>query len=456
VQVKAEDAGGETFFNNILGSSSSTYGSIGTSSSSSGLVSDYNVVLDSFSTTLGSSKLTLAQWRSATGQDQHSVIASPSQLFVNPSANDYHLKAGSPAIDRGVGSLNGRSAPTADFANTPRPQGASWDAGAYEYPGTTANPDTTPPAISNVAASNLTATGASVAWTTDEASDTQVEYGTSTAYGTSTTLNATGVTSHVANLSGLSASTLYHYRVKSRDAAGNLATSGDFTFTTAAAPDTTPPTVVDSNFAFAAMPQSVSFKFSEDVSAGMNGSELSVVNLDTGAQVPASDLTFTYGSGNVATWSYVPGTLPDGDYRATLDGSKVHDAAGNKLGADATLDFFALAGDTNRDRVVDFNDLVNVAQNYNTDTGMTYAEGDLNMDHAVDFNDLVILAQNYNSSLPAPATVAAQPAVLSAATAANTAPQANASGTTTPVFSTTWIKAHKRPQPRHRPHWTSH
>jgi hypothetical protein len=34
-------------------------------------------------------------------------------------------------------------------------------------------------------------------------------------------------------ISGLLASQLYHYRVKSKDAAGNLATSGDYTFTTA-------------------------------------------------------------------------------------------------------------------------------------------------------------------------------------------------------------------------------
>ena len=46
------------------------------------------------------------------------------------------------------------------------------------------------------------------------------------------------VTSHSASLSGLAANTLYHYRVKSRDAAGNLATSGDFTFTTASSSST--------------------------------------------------------------------------------------------------------------------------------------------------------------------------------------------------------------------------
>jgi hypothetical protein len=61
-----------------------------------------------------------------------------------------------------------------------------------------------------------------------------VEYGTTTAYGSSTTLNTSLVTAHSANLSGLLANTTYHYRVKSRDAAGNLRTSGDFTFTTAA------------------------------------------------------------------------------------------------------------------------------------------------------------------------------------------------------------------------------
>ena len=46
------------------------------------------------------------------------------------------------------------------------------------------------------------------------------------------------MTSHGAALSGMAASTLYHYRVKSRDAAGNLAISGGATFTTLATSDT--------------------------------------------------------------------------------------------------------------------------------------------------------------------------------------------------------------------------
>ncbi|MBA2480238.1 MAG: fibronectin type III domain-containing protein [Planctomycetes bacterium] len=92
-------------------------------------------------------------------------------------------------------------------------------------------------------ATAITATGATITWTTNEASDTQVQYGTTTAYGSSTTLNTTKVTAHAQALTGLTASTLYHYRVKSADAAGNLATSGDFTFTTSPPPDTTAPII---------------------------------------------------------------------------------------------------------------------------------------------------------------------------------------------------------------------
>ncbi|MBA2480143.1 MAG: fibronectin type III domain-containing protein, partial [Planctomycetes bacterium] len=108
---------------------------------------------------------------------------------------------------------------------------------------TSATPDTTAPVISAVTATAITSTGATITWTTDEASDTQVQYGTTTAYGSSTTLNTTKVTAHSQVLTGLTAGTLYHYRVKSADAAGNLATSGDFTFTTSAAPDTTAPVI---------------------------------------------------------------------------------------------------------------------------------------------------------------------------------------------------------------------
>ncbi|MFA6097479.1 MAG: chitobiase/beta-hexosaminidase C-terminal domain-containing protein [Candidatus Paceibacterota bacterium] len=94
--------------------------------------------------------------------------------------------------------------------------------------------DTTPPVISAISSSGVTSSGAAVSWTTNETSDSQVEYGTTTSYGSSTTLNTSLVTSHSQSLANLTPSTLYHYRVKSKDAAGNLATSADMNFTTLA------------------------------------------------------------------------------------------------------------------------------------------------------------------------------------------------------------------------------
>lgn len=108
----------------------------------------------------------------------------------------------------------------------------------------TPDPDTTPPAISAVSRGTPTQTDATISWTTDEPSTTQIGYGPSTAYGSSTTLNSTLVTSHSQTVTGLSPSTRYHFQVKSADGSGNLAVSDDATFTTAdPAPDGTPPSV---------------------------------------------------------------------------------------------------------------------------------------------------------------------------------------------------------------------
>lgn len=102
-------------------------------------------------------------------------------------------------------------------------------------------PDTNPPVISAVAATGISGTTATITWTTDEPSDSQVEYGPTAAYKSATAVDPAQVTAHVRGVTGLAPSTLYHYRVKSRDAAGNLAVSADFTFTTAAVGPSTGP-----------------------------------------------------------------------------------------------------------------------------------------------------------------------------------------------------------------------
>jgi len=104
--------------------------------------------------------------------------------------------------------------------------------------------DTTAPVLSSVLASSITQTGANITWTTNENATTQVDYGLTTSYGSQTSLVSTLLTSHSASLSGLSAGTTYHYRVRSADGAGNLALSADFSLQTPVPPDTTAPSAV--------------------------------------------------------------------------------------------------------------------------------------------------------------------------------------------------------------------
>ncbi len=114
--------------NNILVTQHASRGAIDISPDSlQGLTSDYNAVASRFTTNGGDSILTLAQWQAATGQDAHSFVATPAQLFENWNAGDYRLRSGSPAINQGTAT----NAPAVDIDGTPRPAGAV-DIGAFE------------------------------------------------------------------------------------------------------------------------------------------------------------------------------------------------------------------------------------------------------------------------------------------------------------------------------------
>ncbi|HVX24298.1 MAG TPA: hypothetical protein VG992_03075 [Candidatus Saccharimonadales bacterium] len=88
--------------------------------------------------------------------------------------------------------------------------------------------DTKPPHISNLKISQLSPYGATVTWTTNESATSAVEFGVDTHYGLSD--STTKRTKHhkvVLDSSFLQPEVLLHYRVKSADAAGNVATSKD-------------------------------------------------------------------------------------------------------------------------------------------------------------------------------------------------------------------------------------
>lgn len=112
--------------------------------------------------------------------------------------------------------------------------------GSVEALGGSPSPgDTTPPVISSVAVGGITKNSAVVTWSTNELSNSTVQYGLTIAYGSSAT-NAGFVIAHTIPLAGLDEATLYNYRVCSRDSSLNEACSPNATFTTT---DETPPVI---------------------------------------------------------------------------------------------------------------------------------------------------------------------------------------------------------------------
>jgi hypothetical protein len=165
-------------------------------------------------------------------------------------------------------------------------------------------PDVTPPVISGVTSTAITASRATINWTTDEQSDSQVEYGTTTAYGSLTALNSSRVISHSATLGGLAASTLYHFRVRSRDFAGNLAVSGDFTFTTLAA-DLTPPSVsITAPTTGATVTGTVTVTANATDNVGVAGVQFKLDGANLGAEDTSSPYSVSWNSASAANGAH--------------------------------------------------------------------------------------------------------------------------------------------------------
>jgi MYXO-CTERM domain-containing protein len=89
---------------------------------------------------------------SASAHESTVTTANAAALFAGASTGDLQLASGSAAIDKGIASYGGASAPTTDVLGAARPAGAADDLGAYES-------GSTPPATGTGGTGNTTGTG---------------------------------------------------------------------------------------------------------------------------------------------------------------------------------------------------------------------------------------------------------------------------------------------------------
>lgn len=211
--------------------------------------------------------------------------------------------------------------------------------------------------------------------------------------------------------SGLKASKAYSYKLRTLGS-----TTSGFSNTASGTTLAGAPTVIRGDLE-TSKPNVVVAEFDQPISAvggTLDPSAIAIYSLTGGRQLvngiefSALDVVGDRVRVQLASSTQFPnGVLPDGNYEIIIRGDAVANAAGQTISDAEHPDIegigetFFFAGDFDHDRSVDFDDLVILAQNYNT-SGRSFAQGDANYDGTVDFSDLVLVAQRYQATYPAP------------------------------------------------------
>jgi len=277
-----------------------------------------------------------SQWQSSTGQDHNSFSATAAQLFVNPSANNYQELSTSPSIDVGTST----DAPSTDIAGNPRPSGAGYDIGTYEYQSTSVVPtviaETPAPNATNVPVSTtVTATfNESVVGSSITTSDYVLKDPNNNVITATVSYTDSNHTATLTPTAPLAASTRYTATISGvTDAAGNvMAAPFSWSFTITATVPTVASKAPASGATGVVNTTSVTAAFNESVQSGSIGFVLKDPNNST----VASTLTYN-DSTHTATLTPNAPLATSTTYTATVSGAR--DAAGNVMTAPVTWSF---------------------------------------------------------------------------------------------------------------------
>jgi hypothetical protein len=284
----------------------------------------------------------------------------------------------------------------------------AWQNGAYNQPphpgfflGANMPPAPTPDIllalepVTGVQATSSGPPGATVTWQASPGATLYDILRSATLNGTYTEI-ATGVTATTHVDTTVLAGATYFYRVVARSSVRVANASAAATVTIPVGPA---PALLSASFNDDVAPISFTYTFSKNVSASLASNDLILARTGGGA-VGATLVSYDVPSNRAVFTVQTP--LPTGVYTATLIAASITDTSGQSLTGATPLSIHSLPGDVNRDRRVDFDDLLILAANYNT-SGKTYRQGNLTYDAPgnVNFDDLLILASAYNSQLPA-------------------------------------------------------
>jgi hypothetical protein len=180
--------------------------------------------------------------------------------------------------------------------------------------------DTTAPTISGAGTVALASTSTDIEWSLSEPGTGLVEYGTTIDYGSSATFEEDFLTYHRQTITGLTAGTLYYFRITSLDVAGNDVTY-ESTFTTSG---TLTPVLTIFGPGVAANTSAAGGKENVRMTEGAvairftahESAQVSYVGL------PMTNRTSSYGAGNGGTYkvgiqSLTSGGLPSGTWLGT-------------------------------------------------------------------------------------------------------------------------------------------
>jgi len=173
------------------------------------------------------------------------------------------------------------------LVNSTDTSGNSNESGEYSFR-TAAVPDTTPPIITNIANTTPTINSVTLIWDTDEDSDSLVQYGTASGTHTDNESDTAMVTSHSITLTGLSPDTTYYFVVNSTDASSNSNQSGEYSFRTASAADTSLPIIISVTLS------TTTPHPGDDILVTVNSTDnIEVINVE------ANGIALTYQGGNI-------------------------------------------------------------------------------------------------------------------------------------------------------------